>query len=49
MEMAEAKKAIAADAPAEDGSIYNRLCELIDIKPVVNAVEIKKFQKFKQV
>ena len=47
MEMAEAKKAIAVDAPAEDGSIYNRLCGLIDIQPVEKTVEIKKFQTAK--
>ena len=47
MEMAEAKKSLAADAPAEDGSIYNRLCDLIDIQPVDKTVEIKKFQTAK--
>ncbi|TCS41295.1 type VI secretion system protein ImpC [Reinekea marinisedimentorum] len=47
MEMAEAKQAVAADAVLEDGSIYNRLCDLIDIDPVAEGIEISKFRTSK--
>ncbi|MEJ2073018.1 MAG: type VI secretion system contractile sheath large subunit [Reinekea sp.] len=47
MGMADAKNAVSTETLTEDGSIYSRLCSLIDISPLEGSVEIRKFETSK--
>lgn len=46
MEMSEAKQTVASET-TESGTVYSRLCTLIDIEPMESGLEIQKFETSK--